>query len=254
MANTDKNFDQFFKNKLSAHEEKPSQLAWEKFSSELNKKEKGIYSYYLQWAAGLLLLLGLGYLIWSSTLRDNFSNENLVIEEIKIEPTIPDINKSAQEIETNENEDIKEESVKLAEVPKKSEVTKEALKEMTPKVIEKEEKSPEMFLALDKNEFEVEAIQLPELKPVILPEIELNKEIALFDEPEISEEEPSYTVTIISKGIQDKSEKTNLIEELENKVEKIGGFLGKIEQGFADLQDAKDNLFANNSPRKERSK
>ena len=76
-----------------------------------------------------------------------------------------------------------------------------------------------------------------------------------FAQNNIEEEEEvmTYKITIKSNGISEKPENQGLIAGIENKVDKIGGLLSKVEQGFADLQDAKDNLFvSNNTSKRER--
>jgi hypothetical protein len=50
-----------------------------------------------------------------------------------------------------------------------------------------------------------------------------------------------YKVKIISNGYAIQPEKEKLVGTLENK---IGGFFSKLDEGFGDLQDAKNNLFA----------
>jgi hypothetical protein len=69
----------------------------------------------------------------------------------------------------------------------------------------------------------------------------------------VEEEVMTYKITIKSNGIKEEPEKQGFIAGIENKVDKIGGLLSKVEQGFADLQDAKDNLFvSNNTSKRER--
>ncbi len=87
---------------------------------------------------------------------------------------------------------------------------------------------------------EVEEIALPPLDPKLLL-----AETDIQGPKEVLPQEVTYKVTIISMGMKDSPEKQTLVGEIENKIDKIGGFIGKVDQGLADLQDAKNNLFAN---------
>jgi hypothetical protein len=48
-------------------------------------------------------------------------------------------------------------------------------------------------------------------------------------------------------------EDKTLIGGLNKKVEQVEGLLGKVDQGFADLQDAKNNLFTALLTKKEKA-
>ena len=74
MANTDKNFDQYFKEKLSNHEVKPSKLAWERLDSQLGNKKRAIYFPFMKIAAAIILLLGASYIIWQVSRLGNFQS------------------------------------------------------------------------------------------------------------------------------------------------------------------------------------
>jgi hypothetical protein len=58
-----------------------------------------------------------------------------------------------------------------------------------------------------------------------------------------------YKVKIISNGYALQPEKEKLVEGLENK---IGGFFTKVDEGFGGLQDAKNNLFASLTTKREK--
>lgn len=254
MANSEKKFDQLFRDKLINHEETPSKLAWEKLENRLNEQKKGGLAAFpwMQMAAALIVFLGMGYIIWQTINSDQKPEPQLaevmptqveepktVQEELKKEDTgiIPD---------TNETEvlDIQ----KNTAVSSKQQIIESQKREVEPK---------NDYIASTESERQLDPIiSIPELN---LPELDLNESIALqsigeqHDEEAIEEETP-YKITIKSSGLKDESQKPGLIGEIENKVDKIGGFLNKVEQGFADLQDAKANLFASNTPKKERSK
>jgi hypothetical protein len=249
MANTDKNFDQYFKERLAKHEEKPSQLAWEKLESQLPQKEKGIWFPLMGIAATLLLFIAVGYVVWQfnresettmpitaevTTEKNHSSLE--ITEETETEPLKPiEEPISAPENQIKENTKPVQNPIKKATVPKtfNTEKAKELLAEVT-----------QTGERIDEATFET-----PE---IIIPDLDVNEAIAQNNLEE-EEEVMTYKITIKSNGITEKPENQGFIAGIENKVDKIGGLLSKVERSFADLQDAKDNLFvSNNTSKKER--
>jgi hypothetical protein len=121
--------------------------------------------------------------------------------------------------------------------------------------VKKELQAPQNLIAQAETETEEPKVREE------LPEIRINKEVALPSVPtaEINQgilvaeakpvEEPAYRVTIISDGIK---EDKNLIADIGRKVNQVEGLLGKVDEGFANLQDAKNNLFTALVTRKEK--
>ena len=249
MANTDKNFDQYFKERLAKHEEKPSQLAWEKLERQLPQKEKGIWIPLMGIAATLLLFLAVGYVVWQFN-RESDTNipmtaevttqESETLSDIPQE-TEPESLKSLEESTVIPEEQTKAETKPVQTSGKKATVPKPMLTE-TPKELLAEVSQPAE--RMDEVIFDT-----PE---IIIPELDVNEAIAQ-NTLEEEEEVMTYKITIKSNGIKETPEKQGLIAGIENKVDKIGGLLNKVEQGFADLQDAKDNLFVSyNTSKRER--
>ena len=239
MAKEQHQFDSYFKQKLENHTERPSQLAWERIEDGLGKPEKKVF---IGWyaAASLVLLLGLGYLLLKQGALDgSLMEENLVSQQLEEVSTIDE--------PTFDSTEATSESTLPSLEPTQETRTTETSKAPKPQVVKEKVPAIEPFSqTIAQRELAEEIIALPELK---LPELALDQSIALV-EPTITnaiDEEPSYTVTIRSSGIKAEAPKDNLIDELENKVDKIGSF---ISRGFADLQDAKSNLFALNTPRR----
>ncbi|MFD2033474.1 hypothetical protein ACFSKL_01670 [Belliella marina] len=250
MANEDRNFDELFRDKLSNHEIKPSSLAWERLENKLPKDKKGGYYPFLKIAASITLLLGLGFLGWfiSGGLGPEAPKMAEVQENFEkpVEKELPELEKAELEAEKSES-NPQEEKGGGAPVQKgpKPEVKQQ-------KEIVKEPKPNELVAETIKIEENSEIESLPE---VVLPELDLNQSVAFNEPVESAEEEISYKITIVGKGISDSEpERGGLIDGIENKVEKIGGLLSKVDQGFAELQDAKNNLFASITSKKERSK
>ncbi|MCH7414443.1 hypothetical protein MM213_13170 [Belliella sp. R4-6] len=251
MANEDKNFDELFRNKLSNHEVKPSSLAWERLENKLPKSKKSGYYPFLKIAASIILLMGLGYMGWFLS--------------IDLEPEAPQVaevtkGQVGEEAEGDfglENEKVETETAEIAPQVDKTEVISEPIE--TKKQVEhhkpivKQEEPNELLAENPKAPQRIEVESLPEIE---VPELDLNQSVAINESVEEPEEtEVSYKITIVSRGISDSEpEKPGLIDGIENKVEKIGGILSKVDQGFAELQDAKNNLFASITSKKERSK
>jgi hypothetical protein len=249
MANTDKNFDQYFKERLAKHEEKPSQLAWEKLERQLPKKEKGIWIPLMGIAATLLLFLAVGYVVWQ------FSQESDTSLPLTAEITTQNGETLSDIPEETEAESLKslEESTVIPEeqIKEQTKPTQTPGKKVTvPKSIPKE--TPKELLAEVSQPVERTNEVVFETPEIIIPELDVNEAIAQNNIEE-EEEVMTYKITIKSNGIKETPEKQGLIAGIENKVDKIGGLLNKVEQGFADLQDAKDNLFvSNNTSKRER--
>jgi hypothetical protein len=258
MAKAENKFDQYFRDKLVNHEEKPSKLVWEKLESQLNKEKPEAYPI-MKIAATILLLLGFGYILWQFTgFIVNDQAPELVSE--AIERKVPEQEPKDQPLLSYKEEEVENEKglkdVTQNNPTQSKELAKEkAIQKQTSQ--EKIEKSKDLLAQAEIEKIEVRADETTMDIPTIsltLPELNLKQAIAAIEEDETPEEFVEYRIIIKSNGLKDEPKKQNIIEGIENNVNKIGGLLSKVEQGFADLQDAKDNLFASNTPRKERSK
>lgn len=250
MANNEKNFDQFFKEKLEKHQEKPSALAWERLESQLPQKEKsGLYPF-MSIAAAIVLLLAAG-IVLLNRLGESPETKDQVAELQTNESKDSGHSADISFMETEENTRvIPEPKVKNGTEHKQERKTTQPQKENVSTPSFQESSFDKMVAGTRTEEDKVLpiSIEVPEIK---LPEPKITETIALNT---AVEEEPVYKVTIKSRGLKEEAPKQGLIGELEEKVEKIEGIWNKLGQGFADLQDAKENLFANNNPRRERSK
>lgn len=89
-------------------------------------------------------------------------------------------------------------------------------------------------------------------KPQITEQLQINTDGAEpLLSPEIPSEQPSenYTVRVVSRGYALQPEKDKLVDELETK---IGIFFTRVDEGFGELQDAKNTIFASLTTRKDR--
>ncbi len=255
MANTDKEFDKYFKDKLVNHEEKTSALAWERLQNRLPKQEKKDGFPFLRIAASLILLIGLGYLVWFAnqsgpperTEMAEVKNTRFQVEQpTKPEQDVPVITKDTEQ-ETEEKaatENLNEEK----SIPKNLPNSHPKIDPVPQNTFESAKKS----VAETVNPIEIPAESESMINEITLPELKAEEALAMENPTTYEDEDQGYTVKIISNGFAEKPEKEGLIEEIETKIDKIGGLLNKVDQGFADLQDAKNNFFASITTRKER--
>jgi outer membrane biosynthesis protein TonB len=255
MAKTPKNLDEFFKEKLDQHSVTPSALAWERLENQLPQKPESNKGIWWAIAASISLLLMAGFLYWPKS--ENISQENLMAEEVQqevIQENQPEIEEptilepSSSQPEAEETQEPTAQPVQKPETKKKSK----------PTIAPSSQSLPQNLIAKTetKQVEEIKSVERPDLKAgtpeVSLPPIEtssLNQTIAEAN----TSEEPLYRVNIYSDGIKKEEETKNLITELGKTVSTVEGFIGKVDNGFADLQDAKNNIFATLTSKKERA-
>ncbi len=259
MARENQKLDQLFKNKLEQHSEKPSELAWERLENKLSKKSNSNKP--LIWwsaAASVSILFVIGFFLLQSEnsiedqpllteknpteqLEDPRSEDQL--EKTEEESTSQDLQEEPTEGKAEERNQI---SPQTEKAPKQNSNPAQAPKEL---IASAEEKNEAQEMA------EVKSIKTPDLNPKAetlklpeIPELDLNKAVA-----ELDEEQPAYTLKIYSDGIEEEKDDKNIITGIGKKVDQVEGLLGKVDQGFADLQDAKNNIFASLTTKKERN-
>jgi hypothetical protein len=255
MANKNINLDKFFKEKLIQDSIKPSELAWERLESQLPQQEK-IQTPFIWWsvAASVAAVFVAGYFAFTlssdatvePTLAATTGNQ---IEEV-IEQTEENSSVAIQEIQTQPEEKITTQQGKKTKSTN-STTQKPASNKVNPPVRslvaiaagKSEVKNPNREVVLTTT---VEKLELPALA---LPTLQVNQTVAeVIEKPQI--EEQAYRVKIYSNGIK---EDKSLIEGISKKIDQVEGLLGKVDQGFADLQDAKNNLFTTLLTRKEKA-
>jgi hypothetical protein len=232
MDKQQQNIDGLFRSKLENHRVKPSGLAWEKLDQQLSRQEKPAYPWW-RVAAVAILLLSMGALLWTGS---------LVTEEIAMpvaqEQILPE---ELTEVAPETVEQIVEESIPAptepAELPK---AAKPAAQKPAARPAELKQQTEEMR----------QTIAAIEVEPVVIAPTEIR-----LPEPQelYVAEVTEVRVRIVSNGIIEQPEKENLIDGIENKIEKVNNLFNKVDQGFADLQDAKNNLFATITSRKNRN-
>jgi len=244
MAKDYQDIDRIFQDKLRDHSVQPTPLAREKLESRLNRREKGGLAW-MRIAASLLLVGGLAALLWLSVENTKEELNHPLAQQKPAQqyaapesPVLPE----AAPVEAEEAPESERTSKPLASLPT---VQKTAPAPTSADPIPTEDSRPDPIVK--------ETIPVLELESIALPP--LNQDLLLADNnlaESVSEpgQDVTYKVTIISNGLREKPEKEGLVGEIENKIDKIGGLIVKVDQGFADLQDAKNNLFASITTRK----
>jgi len=240
MANTDKNIDKYFRDQLENHEIKPSGLAWERLENKLDQNKKPAYPW-MKVAASVMLLLTMGSLIWLSI---DFTKSQVELPVAQIDEK-PIEAPSEKVIEENKEEtpEVATEHKALAPASRKEPSSTEPKR--------KAETSTQNLVA----EREAPVIrEKPEFTPIeTIEKVQPEMELPLTGDVYLAEHTPEVRVKIISSGIVEKPQKENIIDDLGEKIEKVGSLINKVDQGFADLQDAKNNLFASITSRRERN-
>ena len=265
MANEKNNLDQFFREKLENHTERPSKLAWERLESQLPQQSKSNKGIWWAAAASLTILFTVGYFILREgnmpvekpMLADN-TTEEVVKTPTQPEITTPEViekpqnkienQQTAEELNTKPTTTTKPKA-KPADIPAKPQKSQTTTPQNLVAMNEtKEEPMQETIETVVTPKVETET---PEFKQAELPDLKLEKAIAEASEP--MEAEPAYRVKIYSSGLTEESKDKNLIAEIGKTVNEVEGLLGKVDQGFADLQDAKNNLFASITTRRSKA-
>jgi hypothetical protein len=257
MAKESTNLDKFFREKLSTHQEKPSALAWERLESKLPQQSKSNPGIWWAAAASVIILLSASYFL----IRDGENGKEPVFVAAN-QPT-----ESTSEISPPTiaafAEVTAEEATKTTAEKTETEKTKPTISKPINQSAKSSNSSSiqsEKLIAQEKVNTHPEAITASKANSIVIDPIEVR--LPEFNQIAINEtvavqvkveqiEEPTYKVTIYSDGIKEADK--NLIAELGKKVEKVEGLLGKVDQGFSDLQDAKNNLFLSLITKKERA-
>lgn len=260
MANESKKIDHIFQQQLKDHEEKPSTLAWERLEKQLPQSSRKGLGYTWAAAAAIVILFTTGVLFWNT--NQSISNEGIIASK---ETTLPEekekttktnevLASTNEEVGINEKQPNTEEKSAAVESTSRSQA-KEDGSNSVPKTIS----ATELIASVENQEEENQnpASKREPMQALIaeksLPEMDLPPTGALaqltLPEAEELEEEPAYTLTIRSDGLK---ENKGLIANLGKTVNQIEGIKEKVDL-FAELQDAKNNLFASLTSKKERT-
>ncbi len=248
--------DQVFRERLENHQIKPSELAWERLENQLPGTQKSYKRYWWAAAASILVLLAAGILFKTS--QDQISDERLLAEENpSLEVTTEEKLQFETEVEVSSPVSTPVEDLQTKKVGKTTKPEPKQNNQVQPAIQETFKESPKNLVAMAETQEEPKSAEILEkisIEPIIpetmipdLPQLQLEATIAETS-PQV-EEEPSYKITIFSDGIK---EDKAIIAGIEKRVDQVEGLLGKVDSGFAGLQDAKNNLFASLTTKKDR--
>ncbi|AWW30127.1 hypothetical protein DN752_08325 [Echinicola strongylocentroti] len=246
--------DKLFRDKLEQHQEKPSGLAWERLESQLEPTKSDNKWGWMRIAAMFMGVMGLVYLLWQYAPVQP--------------PAAPQIAEKTVEKQQLPNKDAKNSpQPAVTDQPTLAEAVEPAAKEVNPEStptakqpadqkhpaktskasVKPAQKEPQQVQVAERNQ---KNATIPKADVTPLPQLEVPTpdmdELIAENTTVTTEKEPavSYKVSIKSSGISEKPKKEKLVEEIGDKINTLGGLLGKVDQGYADLQDAKNNLFA----------
>ncbi|WBL41699.1 hypothetical protein PBT90_13140 [Algoriphagus halophytocola] len=274
MAKNSNNLDKFFKERLEDHTVAPSHLAWERLEAKLPQKSNSNLGIWWAAAASLTIILTAGYFLMKETESENTepllaeNKTETVTEQPKTSTDTPTVSDTTDLIESTEN--TTEEKPQTTENQQATPNTNTKPTIPAQQETEKPADSSASFDPVDPASTHLVAMEEEKPKAELIPQVEISTpeieplEVIIPQSPELSlensladatpeEEEPAYRVKIYSSGLKEEPKDKNLIAGIGKTVNEVEGLLNKVDQGFADLQDAKNNLFATITSKKSRS-
>jgi hypothetical protein len=255
MAKSDETLDRVFREKLENHQETPSLAAWDTLASQLDAKQapKKASSWWAI-AAAITLALGAAFLFWSTGQESEIQAPLADAQETTTEvgATIPMTPSPSVEAEI--------------EVPSTSSVSTPIERGQTG--IKTQQRNPDVLVAevITQNEavpasipvFTAEVVPSNIPQPVRSPAAAALAETRSSSTPStneaLAEEVGTYRIRIYSDGLQKAAPKEkNLVTELGKTVGQVEGLLGKLDEGYEEIQEKKERLFSSLTSRRESS-
>ncbi len=242
------NMDKLFRQKLEHWEQKPGPQAWDRLAQGLENKKASLCRVSARYAAGLLAVLGLGLFMYLKVGNQDLERLTADNSEVKTHTELSPKDPSKPEgAVSQEKEEIIRDSPPSRE--------KEEIINSSPSYKATTKTGPQIPKTQTSGNESSKQEERPSIREE-LPELEIPREelseinlSAMLAEglplvEDLPEKEVEYKVRIISRGYAIAPGKGDIVEEIEQQVGKIGNFLTKVDQGFADLQDAKNDFFA----------
>jgi len=253
MAKSDEVLDRVFREKLENHQETPSQAAWDTLASQLDTKQvPKKRNAWLAIAAAISLVLGAAFLFWSTG------------QESEIKAPLAEAQETTTEVGTT--------------IPVTPSPTVEAEKELssvsgviaTSKPVQtginSQQRNPNTFVAEVITQTEAVPASIPVFTAEVVPSapepirspVTTLAETKSISTPEsneaLAEEVGSYRIRIYSDGLQKAAPKEkNLVTELGKTVGQVEGLLGKLDEGYEEIQEKKERLFSSLTSKRESS-
>jgi hypothetical protein len=253
MAKSDETLDRVFREKLENHQETPSLAAWDTLASQLNAKQapKKASSWWAI-AAAITLALGAAFLFWSTG------------KETEIQAPLADAQETTTEVGTtipvtpSPTIEAEKELSSVSRVVSNSKPVQTGIKtqQLNPAVLVAEVITQTEAVPASIPVFTAEA--LPNAaEPVQSPAPALAETNAVFTpstKEAQAEEVGTYRIRIYSDGLQKAAPKEkNLVTELGKAVGQVEGLLGKLDEGYEEIQEKKERLFSSLTSKRESS-
>ncbi len=230
----DKELDSLFREKLANHRVLPREEVWQRLDAKLNSEPKRVV--WLPYAASMALLIAAVFGMKGLLERDHGINHPLVTQLTEAPFDVPVI------------VPIAEQNQHPIEPLRPSRTAKTVSKEL-PKPLPKPSDS-QLAENARRDITGIDTVEL--LDPVIATDFiaeanaDQDEELRLLMDSHSEEmaDNSEVTIRIVSNGYAFASEKPALIEGIEGGIGKLGGIIAKVDKGFAELQDVKNNFFA----------
>jgi cytoskeletal protein RodZ len=251
MAKSDEVLDRVFREKLENHQETPSQAAWDTLASQLDTKQatKKASSWWAI-AAAITLALGAAFLFWSTGQESEIQAPLAEAQETTTEvgttipmtpspsveaeievPSTSSVSTPNERVQTGIKTQQQNQVDLIAEVITQTEAVPASIPVFTAEAVPN---APEPVHS--------PAPALPETNAVSTPSA--NEALA--------EEVGTYRIRIYSDGLQKAAPKEkNLVTELGKAVGQVEGLLGKLDEGYEEIQEKKERLFSSLTSRRE---
>jgi hypothetical protein len=253
MAKSDEVLDRVFREKLENHQETPSPAAWDTLASQLDTKQapKKASSWWAI-AAAITLALGAAFLFWFTE------------QESEINAPLADAQETTTEVGTTIPVTASP-SVK-AEKGESSTISVSTPIERGQTGIKTQQQNLATSVAEVNTQNEAVPASIPVFTAEVVPDapepvrspatiLAENKSISTPSTNEaLAEEVGTYRIRIYSDGLQKAAPKEkNLVTELGKAVGQVEGLLGKLDEGYEEIQEKKERLFSSLTSRRESS-
>jgi hypothetical protein len=260
MGKTNEDFDRIFREKLENHQESPSSLAWKKLESSIPGKKTRSSGIWWAVAAGISIFIVSGWLFWVNTNETKHQDqlaENLTKIENTIKvPSTPEVKQGWVADAQSEQVNIPEKTITKLSPKNDLNTSQTQKKESKSEANAIEENVAPLISAVDFTPNLPSSTVKTELK-MVEQSLSVNEDPVFqktVAEVPTSEEETNslYRVRIYSDGLKKGTEPgKNLLTEMGKTVGKVEGLLEKVDEGFVELQDKKNSLFAGLTSKKQ---
>jgi hypothetical protein len=258
MAEKNEEFDRIFREKLENHQAKPSAAAWEKLEYQLPEPRPSQKGLWWAIAASVSIILATSWMVWVKSEQSLQNPQSAQVTDLPKEKpedqlvtTLPDQPKQPL------SEPIQNQRAVNKPIPTKiKNESPEKTKTNSPEIKVNEQNQSILIASTETVSEEKNVVNASfglETHSDKLPEtIHVITQHQITETFASKEDAPLYRVSIYSDGLKKSQEPNkNLITEMGKTVGKVENLLGKVDEGFVELQDKKNSLFATLTSRKQ---